>query len=1534
MSDSSFEGSQAFNRISNAYEDVIPNSGSLILNIPIVDLIGKQEGIGLSIQLSYSMGAPGTLGLPDNWSFGIPSLVPGESLQINGVRYIIDPAWTDSTGYASGLKYENNHGIAFVNNISGQPLPYGQYGVTYQFAFSNTAGSAYYFDATGKLLMNADRHGNYIYYSYTDNNLLDYIVDSFGQQTTFGYNPNQIIITCPDGRATTLNYFNAGISSLADPLGHTTNFTNSLQGSFNVVSAIAYPSGKTTNVSYTSIDFQDSNNATYAIPAISDLYYMDQNNNTLAHYQYAYGTATGGNTFTGLQGGYTLSSSADGLLDSNNALYQYNVEVRSLDSAGNILSLTDTFYSFAHVPVQQNTYVIDAAGVQSGYVQVNSIYDISPDHHNQQPNYLNPKQTEQLFFAGSSPNGVPQNKRVFQYDDFGNTTSKQSSSYNLLSGTYATDVIEAAAYFTQAGMPIFTLIGTVAKTDSVTNQVVRTVNALTADSRDIASSTVSYSNDGGATWNDWKVRNTVFDAYGREISETFQWAGKNVPGVQQTSSKYAYAYNAAKFVVTTTITNALGFNSSHAVSTMYGKKVADTLPSGATNLYAYDQLGRIVNMTSPSGLLTTYAYKLFGVDGENSTTTTNPLGYQTRSVCDPLGREIANYDNGNPLNPQQPRTLSAKQYDVLGNVIAETDVFGNTTSGVYNSLGKPTRSTDRLKNQTDIAYDFSTNTTITSINGIAQKRVVNDNCGRAILEEKYPNTSNTDPASQYTLRRVSAYGGFGNLLSKSVNRVDGAVATELYSNAYQYDAEAQQINDRFSAPDGSLSVTQTVYDLNNKEISHTKNVTYPDKRTYAVPGDVSQYDALGQLVKLSNNLGQAEVYAYNGDGLLASKTLFDGSVISYQYTADGQKSKESWTENGAACSIAYAYDNGGRLVSTSDKNGAVTNSYSLDSVLTGITYPDGKKLAYTLDQYSRKVDQLDVSGATTTYAYTALNQLSSVKNTQDSLTYSFYDDTSKNTMFGAPKSVSLSNNYTETYQYDSHDRKNGTQKLSVTGDVILNESNAFNAMNQLSASTLTSALSSDVSLNQQRTYSYDAFSQLSTDTIKNSSGAVVSDDAFQYDGNANVLKKTSNGVVTSYTYNSIDQLTAYTVGTGKQQTQTYDKNGRLIVDGDGNGYTYDVRGKLLNVEGIGDTKYTYYSNQLLATRVSQTSTVQMYYDNVLQVVNTCQNGTPTQFLMVGSKRYASYSGNAAPYYYGTNQRQDTVLGLSSSSGNGDALIGSASYQAYGAQKDVHLGLDASNNFAWNQEYKDADNNLVYLRARYYDPKTMRFISRDSNRLDNRYAFGNGDPVNNIDPSGHDALEYAAFGVTAGLVVGAIGVAAYVAITYGAAVTAAVGGTGIVASIGAGALVGAGALALGAGAGSVGAIAGAVTLASAAVAATVTEVSIGAAVGASIGAGLGAYVGASVAGTTGMAAGTAVGGAIGGYLGSAAGEALGYAGATVATAATAATEATFAAVTAATTVATDAVAAAAAAAAAGGAAAGDAALSLLALLLFA
>ncbi|MEM5816409.1 MAG: RHS repeat-associated core domain-containing protein [Desulfitobacterium hafniense] len=56
--------------------------------------------------------------------------------------------------------------------------------------------------------------------------------------------------------------------------------------------------------------------------------------------------------------------------------------------------------------------------------------------------------------------------------------------------------------------------------------------------------------------------------------------------------------------------------------------------------------------------------------------------------------------------------------------------------------------------------------------------------------------------------------------------------------------------------------------------------------------------------------------------------------------------------------------------------------------------------------------------------------------------------------------------------------------------------------------------------------------------------------------------------------------------------------------------------------------------------------------------------------------------------------------------------------------------------------QDAETNLYYLQARYYDPDNARFVSRDphggtlTNPLSqNAYAYGNGDPVNNVDPDG-------------------------------------------------------------------------------------------------------------------------------------------------------------------------------------------------------
>ena len=51
------------------------------------------------------------------------------------------------------------------------------------------------------------------------------------------------------------------------------------------------------------------------------------------------------------------------------------------------------------------------------------------------------------------------------------------------------------------------------------------------------------------------------------------------------------------------------------------------------------------------------------------------------------------------------------------------------------------------------------------------------------------------------------------------------------------------------------------------------------------------------------------------------------------------------------------------------------------------------------------------------------------------------------------------------------------------------------------------------------------------------------------------------------------------------------------------------------------------------------------------------------------------------------------------------------------------------------EQYDPDLGLYYLRARYYNPGTGRFLSRD-----HKYLYTGGDPVNRVDPRGRELFE--------------------------------------------------------------------------------------------------------------------------------------------------------------------------------------------------
>jgi RHS repeat-associated protein len=98
--------------------------------------------------------------------------------------------------------------------------------------------------------------------------------------------------------------------------------------------------------------------------------------------------------------------------------------------------------------------------------------------------------------------------------------------------------------------------------------------------------------------------------------------------------------------------------------------------------------------------------------------------------------------------------------------------------------------------------------------------------------------------------------------------------------------------------------------------------------------------------------------------------------------------------------------------------------------------------------------------------------------------------------------------------------------------------------------------------------------------------------------------------------------------------------------------------------------------------------------------------------------------------------------LTSSSG---AITDSYTYDAFGNL--LTSQGTTINPYRYTGQYFDSFLGLYNLRARYYDPSTGRFTSADTADISlndptglNRYLYVASNPLNAIDPTGHDALE--------------------------------------------------------------------------------------------------------------------------------------------------------------------------------------------------
>jgi RHS repeat-associated protein len=251
-------------------------------------------------------------------------------------------------------------------------------------------------------------------------------------------------------------------------------------------------------------------------------------------------------------------------------------------------------------------------------------------------------------------------------------------------------------------------------------------------------------------------------------------------------------------------------------------------------------------------------------------------------------------------------------------------------------------------------------------------------------------------------------------------------------------------------------------------------------------------------------------------------------------------------------------------------------------------------------------------------------------------------------------------------------------------------------------------------------------------------------------------------IATKYTYNADGALTSIAVTPDDAQpTTTYlvwdnftpdtadpttgttaVANGRLVGFGPSpdnltTTFHFDVRDRLMNVIADGQSEdYDYHAKGMMASSSTNGDTLQFYYDK-------SKNAQLTNIYQAGQDIWSGYLRHVRYLDDGTEQvllkpRKDMACSYDAD----QQTLAPYAYGPFGSQSVVpSLDYDLHDNpFRYAGEYRDPVWGGIYLRARWYDPDLPIFLSRDPMHNLNRYGYGGGNPVMNIDPSGMSFLK--------------------------------------------------------------------------------------------------------------------------------------------------------------------------------------------------
>ncbi len=398
--------------------------------------------------------------------------------------------------------------------------------------------------------------------------------------------------------------------------------------------------------------------------------------------------------------------------------------------------------------------------------------------------------------------------------------------------------------------------------------------------------------------------------------------------------------------------------------------------------------------------------------------------------------------------------------------------------------------------------------------------------------------------------------------------------------------------------------------------------------------------------------------------------------------------------------LNYTYDAAGNLQSmTSNHTHGVSATYS---------YDDLNRLSAVAD-----ANLTGVPTNITQYSYDNASNLGSVLYPNGVTTQFTYD--TLNHVMSASSQVS-------SYTYQRGPTGNLSQVVELGGRQV---SWSYDGIYRLTNESIAGDQHSE---NGQVTYGLDAVGNRTSATsdipglspVSGTFGAGDPDDQLsgeQYDANGNVTATGSK----SFTYDSENHMmTMSATGTSVA----------MVYDGDGNRVAKTVNGVTTYylVDDLNPTGYPQVVEELSGAGV-----VERQYTYGLQRIDEEQ-----QITNVWTPSFYGYDG-------GGNVRQ-----LTNSAGT---VTDTYEYDAFG--NALQTSGSTPNVYLYRGEQYDPDLGLYYLRARYYNPLTGRFMSRDpldpqlgdSNGIPtdpaylHKYLYANGDPINRLDPSGRGEEEY-------------------------------------------------------------------------------------------------------------------------------------------------------------------------------------------------